>query len=581
MIAQNQNNHATRAPAERSAAYRRDNLVLIAATLVCLVPFLGKAFNIDDPMFLWVAKHIVGHPLDPFGFNVNWGGGPNPMFLQTKNPPLFCYYLALASRLVGWGEVGLHTLMLVPAIAAVLGVHQLARRFCGNPLQAALICLLTPAFLVSSTSVMCDVPMLALWIWAVVLWVRGLDDHRWPLLLVSSALVAAAAMSKYYGMALIPLLAGYSAWRLKRVGAWVACLALPVAVLGLYEAWSAAVYGQGLLSVAMDFASSARQDYGIPDVQKYIGGLAFPGGCLIAVLFLAPILWSRRSLLIAAAVAVATALCLASSRSVGNFALVCDGRLLWSAIAQISVFVTVGLGLISLAIRDLWDHRDADSAMLVAWFLGTLVFACAINWTVNARSILPAAPVLGILVARRLGKPGKRAWSGSPRTAFVLLIPAAVLAVWVGWADCALANAQRDAATRIHARYARPGRTIHIPSHWGFQYYLTQYADVSEIDCDRFICKRGDIVAMSVNNVNRPCIPRSAVTRLGSVCIPLRSGLSILRLEKGAGFYSDLYGPLPFVFGPTLDERFEIFESQVSFGVIDGQVYLHDDIPSR
>ena len=37
---------------------------------------------------------------------------------------------------------------------------------------------LTPGFLVCGSSLMCDVPMLAFWVWSVVLWLRGFDEKR-------------------------------------------------------------------------------------------------------------------------------------------------------------------------------------------------------------------------------------------------------------------------------------------------------------------------------------------------------------------------------------------------------------------
>ena len=122
---------------------------MTAITIACLLPFVGRAFNIDEPLFLWAARHIQSHPLDFYGFSVNWLDCLRPMRLMMLNPPLVAYYMAAAARIVGWGEVGLHIAFLVPAIAAVLGTYVLARRFCSHPLIAALATLLTPVFLLS------------------------------------------------------------------------------------------------------------------------------------------------------------------------------------------------------------------------------------------------------------------------------------------------------------------------------------------------------------------------------------------------------------------------------------------------
>jgi 4-amino-4-deoxy-L-arabinose transferase-like glycosyltransferase len=136
-------------------------LTLLLVVLAALAPFLAKPFNIDDPLFLWTARQIQSHPADPYGFMVNWYGTADPMWWVTDNPPLASYYLALAAGVLGWSEVALHFAFLLPAVAAILGTHRLARRFCSLPMLAALATLFTPVFLVSGTTVMCDVMMLA------------------------------------------------------------------------------------------------------------------------------------------------------------------------------------------------------------------------------------------------------------------------------------------------------------------------------------------------------------------------------------------------------------------------------------
>ena len=165
---------------------------LALAVFLALGPFLAKPFNMDDPLFIWTARQIHAHPFNPYGFDVNWYGTSAPMWSVTENPPLAGYYMALAAGILGWSETALHLAFLLPALAVVLGTHRLARRFCDRPMLAALAVLCAPVFLVSSATVMCDVLMLAFWIWAVVFWVEGLEGNdfwrlsaagsssRWP-----------------------------------------------------------------------------------------------------------------------------------------------------------------------------------------------------------------------------------------------------------------------------------------------------------------------------------------------------------------------------------------------------------------
>src|SRR5689334_5943442 len=44
----------------------------ILLVLVCLIPFLNKAYTIDDPYFLLEARQILKTPLQPMSFGMCW-----------------------------------------------------------------------------------------------------------------------------------------------------------------------------------------------------------------------------------------------------------------------------------------------------------------------------------------------------------------------------------------------------------------------------------------------------------------------------------------------------------------------------
>src|SRR5262245_63859678 len=117
--------------------YRELAFVLGAIGLLLLI-FVNRAFYIDDPLFVWAAKHIQAHPGDPYGFRVNWYGSDMAMSDVTKNPPLASYYIALVAAVAGWSERTLHIAFILPALAVALGTFLLARRWCANPAVAVL-----------------------------------------------------------------------------------------------------------------------------------------------------------------------------------------------------------------------------------------------------------------------------------------------------------------------------------------------------------------------------------------------------------------------------------------------------------
>src|SRR5581483_8457132 len=197
----------------------------------------------------------------------------------------------------GWNEIGLHALFLLPAVAVVLGTWRLAKSAGGPPVLAGLAALLMPVFLLSSTTVMCDTLMLAFWTWAVVCWVEGGQKK----LLLAAVLVSLAALTKYFGACLIPLLAAYSIFLKRPLTRDVGYLLVPLATLGVYQWMTKALYGCALLSQAATFATKAQGMMAISRGESVLAGLAFCGGCLAPAVFLTPWLWRWRTLVILAA----------------------------------------------------------------------------------------------------------------------------------------------------------------------------------------------------------------------------------------------------------------------------------------
>src|SRR5829696_2968209 len=107
---------------------------LCALCVAALLPFLNKAYHIDDPLFLWTAQQIMQNPLDFYGFQVNWQGFDEPMWAEMKNPPGVAYYMALVGSVAGFAEWVMHLAFIPFATAVVAGTYLLARQLKGNGL---------------------------------------------------------------------------------------------------------------------------------------------------------------------------------------------------------------------------------------------------------------------------------------------------------------------------------------------------------------------------------------------------------------------------------------------------------------
>lgn len=536
----------------------REVILLACLTLLLLAPFAGKAFHIDDPLFIAMARQIRAHPFDPYGFDINWADRSMKAWWMIENPPLASYLIALASYVVGWSEAGLHLVFIAPAIAAVLGLFFLARRFCESPLQVSLAFLVTPVFLVSSTLLMCDVLMLSFWLWALVFWFKGEESKDLRFFVISGILIALATLTKYFGLALVPLLFLYSIARWRRIGWRVAVLLIPIATVIAWEFATRGAYGRGLFSDAVAYSRYFRTQVGAEAGSKLLIGLSFAGGCVAVALLYAPVLLGRRGLALGVGLAILVALSMTRVERIGTFSFRGAEGPLWGYIVQMSVMILGGLFIMFLAITDILRQRNAESLLLAVWVFGTLFFASILNWSVNGRSVLPMAPAVCILLVRFAeARYGGAFPIGSKRYLIPLFLSGA-LALTVTYADYTIANCARRGA-QIACAVGGRGRTFWFEGHWGFHYYMEQ-AGARPVDVMKSVLNPTDVVAYPENASDLIPLPDDAVVVVRTVtCQPFKL-LSTMHRDVGAGFFSDVWGPMPFAFGRVPAEKFNVLE---------------------
>src|ERR1035441_362017 len=319
--------------------------------LLTLGPFLNKAVHIDDSLFVWTAEQILKHPGDFYGFDVNWYGTTDSMASVNCNPPTTSYLLAGVMAIFGEREILLHAAMLLVAFAAAAGIFQLAKLWCDRPLLATFIAMSTPVFLVSATTLMCDVPMLAVWIWAVVFWERALNNGNAFYFLTAGLLAGVAVLTKYSALTLLPLLPILGVLRKRNLGWWLLWLFLPLVMIELYQFGTAKLYGQGLLSAAAAYAAQTR--FGVTGgwTNKIIIGLAYAGGCLLPALLFARRFWTKCELLTGGGLIVTATVAALWTTGIGS-------QFGWGFRLQMAVMLAAGIHLALLAATELWRRRD-------------------------------------------------------------------------------------------------------------------------------------------------------------------------------------------------------------------------------
>ena len=236
--------------------------LIVGVVLAFTLPFSAKAIHIDDVYFVEVAQNILADPLRPFAgavaledidYRVFAARDECPnTFEAMAHPPLVPYAIAaIAAGAGGIRERHLHLGFTLFALVAACAMYDLSRRFTRHPLEATLLLVSAPIFLLSAESLMTDMPALALSLSGLALFVRGVDGTSRAQVSAGGVLVGLALLTRDLTLTLVPLLLAYAL----ASGRWRAALpALGAAglVFAIWAAQNLAVHG------ALHVVASAR-----------------------------------------------------------------------------------------------------------------------------------------------------------------------------------------------------------------------------------------------------------------------------------------------------------------------------------
>jgi hypothetical protein len=553
----------------------RSLLYLCILCVLLLAPFVARPFHIDDPMFIWTARHIVHHPEDFYGFSVNWEGTPTPVARIFPIPPLTSYFLAGVSRFAGWNAFTLHLAYLPLSLLTVIGTYFLAECFCTRPWFCVLLLLLCPAFWVSSTTLMCETPLLCLWIWSILLWVWGQQKSAWffPL---SGVVTALGILTKFTSLGLIPLLALHAilnpASRSTRL-LQLCALLLVATVCIAFNSTFQHLYAVGAFANAADYSTQSQAILKIPVGLRLIDTLAFAGGGnLAACLVILIVIWRPWMQAIAAAGIFLLTLMFASTvnlpirwQTSPPTSGLTAGGIAYCFQFAVLLLLSVALSIYCVAtFRRAWRTRSWHTeAFLLSWIAGLFIFSAFLNWSINIRSMLPMIPAVCILVTRGLDR-----LPNLPRvrTAIAISIGGAIaLAVTIG--DYHLAATGKAAADILPQQIASIVSNDHpisppklwIAGHWGLQYYFEQKG-FTEIDSYHPQIKPGDYILFPANAFGGE--PRAENFLLKKTfTVGTSHWVATAEGSVGAGFYHSSGYALPFVFGPVPAESFALLKA--------------------
>jgi hypothetical protein len=592
---------------------RRALLLLTFLLLATTLPFVNRAYFVDDYYFVTMAKGIIDHPLRPYDFlsddagiaNVGWERGHAP---RMVNPPLFHYFLAGVIKV--WGEDAwkLRTASLLFSLLSLWAAYYLGRRFVKHPLAAASLLAVTPAFWLTSYSLLIDSTLLAFCLWALLFFIWAQKYRRWSYYLVSGLFMGAALLTKYTGFLIFPVLLLWG-WRWRDHKAWLGtglafgtcgvlfglwCLwttltygephftatftrgfhpAAPIGllcfilfVLGTYLYWrfsgtrrvkmAGAVWITGALACGIVYLKLPSLTVWIQTfyIDKIIGVASFLSGCSVFLLFMPFWLWKRNRQQFALAALLLTLMGVIFHSRIGGY------EALQSAMLAFFIACT-GLFILEM-IRHFRPSGDRNPQWLLAWTtLGLIELVVVMPWTAGRYLLIVMPPVVWLFTRYAEETRRWRLWKISWVATFVM--GAALARV-----DFQQANVIQPLSQVLQSQ--KPLFEAMAPKpkhHW---YYLADTFDGSQpyvlsLGWENVFPYQdfapGSLFLRSVYRKSSWWTVKNP-ERFQAVALweyPSRIPLRVMDVPASAGFYASCWGILPYAITPHPLERFELY----------------------
>jgi hypothetical protein len=514
----------------------------MALAVLILAPFLSSPFTIDDPIYLREAQHALIDPLHPQAFSMVWSTDLNLRASQILPGGIAVPYLLIPAALAGCAEWAAHLTQLVLLLIAIYGTALLSLRLGLDSASARWAALLTatcPAVLGMAGTVMPDVAAMAFTVLGMERIVACRGDRRSTQALAASLWLALAALTRAHTIlvlapAFVLLLDGLEPDQIQSSFRNFPARFLPVILTPLLFLLVSAVITDPESESANILSSMLQTRAG--SVGIFIRNLcAFLTHFLLVIPLTIPWLILRGRHLSRPLLAIAAIFAVAFYSRVGPAAFAAGATLLV-------------LGDILL---DALERLDRLQLALWLWLLLALPVVVYIH--LPSKYLLPCVPAAVILVIRL---------AAANRAPVRWLLPAvsaagAVLGLLILLAARDLAETQRRAATDLIAPHAKIFERVWCSGHWGFQWYAEK-AGAHPVTLEPPLPQPGDIIVVSQIDLAR--FPRTWQSKqvLQHVTYPNAYG-RVMDLQAGAGFFSSVWGFLPWVPGSGDANTFEVW----------------------
>jgi len=514
---------------------------------------LFKPYHIDDTVHLEIARWIGGHPFHPMAGLLNWSGIDEPIY-KTNQPHLYFYVIAIWGGLFGYGEIAMHTLQALAALACILLFYRLACTLVRPvALWTTATLVLGPAFIVEQNS-MVDVPLLAIWLAFFNLLICDIGSPNQTRRYALAALTCAAALLiKYSSLTLLIILCLSLLLERRKAQAWT--VLIPLVVLVAWSLFNFLDYG-GIHIATRSPGESRGRLWMVKEVVAWILAL----GALTPFGIIAGNQFCKKSaglqeaflyiILAAFGILVLTV----------GYGMLSDrqaDRLLWV------VFIVNGavtcLALVPDILRVIFSgvlQPERARALgpiiyLLLWIIGTSAFYVMFAPFTAARHILLILPALTLCLT--VG------WKASlTRTSKVFgLAITVIVSVGLGLCDWQFANFYRLEAVKLAQAFPEES-TVWTGGHWGWQWYAAQ-SGFREVDVHSSRLKAGDylVIADNVDHQSLEAPPPMHVVRTD---VQENPSLSIFYTGRDARFYKSDYRDAPWSLSLNCINQLTVFQ---------------------
>jgi hypothetical protein len=491
-------------PQLRTATVLRDSLLAswpaLLVAFAFTLPFIDKAFTVDDPSFLRMAEHMLADPLHPTAFDVVFHGRAVRASQGVSGPVMPA--LLIPAVLADGAEWLAHLTMLAVFMLGIAASAALALRLGQTMQQARVVAFLTctsPAVLACSTTSMPDVPAMSFAVLGVERLLAFRDHASASAGIVAALALALAVLSRVHVAlllaCLVPLVLNelpnsMARWRSLLVSRsfWLRMAPLAAAVL-------VTVLVMFLMKdpdTGDNIVRGTRQNMKLGDFVANLASepslwfLSFPLGLFWTVLHGRRMLrqpWCWLGALAGISFALARAWMRVDQAGVADVWDPWFAPLLWEA-----PIAAVGMAMLTDIVLDAWQRRDPVDIALAGWLL--IALPVAFYPMLVSKYLVASAPAMAVLMVRNAYAEPSSPFA--PKLAQLLVVWGVAFGWLIAKADADFADIGRQAG-QIAREQIQRGERVWYDGGLGFAWYAYR-AGARPVAAFKPQPTRGDVV---------------------------------------------------------------------------------------